>query len=135
VGLYSCAPESSNVAGSSKGHGEPGETREALLAAEGAAARSGDWSAYAADIGSSKYTSLSQIRADNIEALEVVWRRPAVDPYYTSLNPEQRFSSNYVAAPVVIDGIAYITNALGISGSLRRRKRRNCVGARAAGRC
>lgn len=114
VGLYSCTPESSNVAGSAKATASPEKLEEALLVAEGAVAQSGDWSAYAADIGSSKYTSLSQIRADNIEALEVVWRRPAVDPYYTSLNPKQRFSSNYVAAPVVIDGIAYIPNALGL---------------------
>jgi len=33
----------------------------------------GEWTSYAADAGSTKYTSLSQIDADNFEQLEVAW--------------------------------------------------------------
>ncbi|MDA0897569.1 MAG: hypothetical protein O3A71_12235, partial [Proteobacteria bacterium] len=77
-------------------------------------ARDGDWQAYAGDIGSTKYTPLAEIDASNVAFLEVAWRRPALDAYYSTLNPNQRFSSNYVAAPVVIDGLAYIPNAVGL---------------------
>lgn len=77
-------------------------------------ARDGNWQAYAGDIGSTKYTSLAEIDASNVASLEVAWRRPALDAYYSTLNPNQRFSSNYVAAPVVIDGVAYIPNAVGL---------------------
>jgi quinoprotein glucose dehydrogenase len=77
-------------------------------------ARDGDWQAYAGDIGSTKYTPLANIDASNVASLEVVWRRPALDAHYSTLNPNQRFSSNYVAAPVVIDGVAYIPNAVGL---------------------
>ena len=77
-------------------------------------ARDGNWQAYAGDIGSTKYTPLAEIDASNVASLEIAWRRPALDAYYSTLNPNQRFSSNYVAAPVVIDGVAYIPNAVGL---------------------
>jgi quinoprotein glucose dehydrogenase len=77
-------------------------------------ARDGNWQAYAGDIGSTKYTPLAEIDTSNVASLEIAWRRPALDAYYSTLNPNQRFSSNYVAAPVVIDGVAYIPNAVGL---------------------
>ena len=77
-------------------------------------AQGGNWRAYGGDIGNAKYSPLAQIDASNVADLEIVWRRPALYPYYASLNPNQRFSSNYVAAPVVIDGLAFIPNAVGL---------------------
>ena len=77
-------------------------------------AQDGNWQAYGGDIGNTKYSPLADIDASNVADLEIAWRRPALDPYYASLNPNQRFSSNYVAAPVVIDGIAFIPNAVGL---------------------
>ena len=77
-------------------------------------AQDGNWQAYGGDIGNTKYSPLADIDAGNVADLEIAWRRPALDPYYASLNPNQRFSSNYVAAPVVIDGIAFIPNAVGL---------------------
>ena len=62
-------------------------------------AQGGNWRAYGGDIGNAKYSPLAEIDASNVADLEIVWRRPALDPYYASLNPNQRFSSNYVAAP------------------------------------
>lgn len=73
-----------------------------------------DWQAYAADIGSTKYSPLADIDKGNVASLQVAWRRPALDAFYTELNPSQRFSTNYVAAPVVINGVAYIPNAVGL---------------------
>ena len=77
-------------------------------------ATGGEWQAYGADTGSTKYTPLDQIDAGNVGDLEIVWRRPALDQVYREMNPNQRFSANYVAAPVVRNGIAYIPNGVGL---------------------
>ncbi|MEX2132031.1 MAG: PQQ-binding-like beta-propeller repeat protein, partial [Pseudohongiellaceae bacterium] len=45
---------------------------------------------------------------------EIVWRRPALDAFYLTLNPEQRITDNYVAAAVVVDGVGYIPNGVGL---------------------
>ena len=74
----------------------------------------GDWDAYGADIGSTKYTPLTQINAGNVNDLEIVWRRPALDEYYVNLNPQQRYSNTWNAAPVVKNGVAYVTNGVGL---------------------
>ena len=39
----------------------------------------GEWASYAADAGSTKYTSLDQIDADNFDELEIVWRWASID--------------------------------------------------------
>ena len=83
-----------------------------LLAQTGAIA--GEWQAYGGDIGSTKYTPLDQINASNIDELQIAWQRPALDSFYTDLNPNQRFSSNYVAAAIINDGIGYIPNGVGL---------------------
>lgn len=75
---------------------------------------SGDWSVYAATIGSNKYSSLSQIDASNVGSLEVAWRRPALDAYYLQMNPQQNYSSAYIATPIVKNGIGYIPNGVGL---------------------
>ena len=74
----------------------------------------GDWDAYGADIGSTKYTPLDQIDANNIDDLEIVWRRPALDEYYVNINPQQRYSNTWTAAPIVKNGVAYVTNGVGL---------------------
>lgn len=74
----------------------------------------GQWQAYGGDNGSTKYTALEQIDAANVSNLEIAWRRPALDGGLSSLNPQQRFSSNYVAAAIMIDDIAYIPNGVGL---------------------
>ncbi len=72
------------------------------------------WDAYGADLGSTKYSPLTQINSDNVTQLEIAWRRPALDSYYRDINPEQRFTSNWVGTPIVKNGIAYITNGVGL---------------------
>jgi len=74
----------------------------------------GDWDAYGADISSTKYTPLDQINGDNIDQLEIAWRRPALDDYYVNLNPRQRYSTRWNAAPIVKNGMAYVTNGVGL---------------------
>ena len=113
--IASCAPDTSPSTDlnpdqqTSAVQDSVGSTAAAILGA-----RDGNWQAYGGDIGNTKYSPLADIDASNVADLEIAWRRPALDPYYASLNPNQRFSSNYVAAPVVIDGIAFIPNAVGL---------------------
>lgn len=83
-----------------------------VLAQNGAT--NGEWQAYGADQGNTKYSPLGQIDATNVNNLRLAWRRPALDSYYYSLNPEQRFTSNYVAAPVIAGGRAFIPNGIGL---------------------
>jgi len=54
----------------------------------------GEWPAYAATIGSTKYTDLDQIDANNVNELEIAWRCPALDQHYLEMNPRQNYSSN-----------------------------------------
>ena len=68
------------------------------FAQQGAA--NGEWRSFAGDLGSTKYSALDQIDADNVDTLRVAWRRPLVDAAYLSLDPELRFSSVSTAAPV-----------------------------------
>ncbi|MCI5108087.1 MAG: PQQ-binding-like beta-propeller repeat protein [Pseudomonadales bacterium] len=77
-------------------------------------ASAGQWGAYGADLGNTKYTGLEQIHAGNVQQLEIAWRRPALDDDYRQLNPEQRFTSNWNGTPVIKNGIAYITNGVGL---------------------
>jgi quinoprotein glucose dehydrogenase len=74
----------------------------------------GEWGSFAADNGQSKYTSLDQIDASNVEELEIVWRRPALDSYYSAMNPAQRYTSTWTSAPIVKNGIAYVPNGVGL---------------------
>jgi quinoprotein glucose dehydrogenase len=39
----------------------------------------GQWPTYGGDAGSTKYTSLSQINADNFERLAIAWRWQSLD--------------------------------------------------------
>ena len=77
-------------------------------------ARNGDWQAFGADLGSTKYTPLDQIDASNVGGLEIVWRRPALDSYYRNLNPDQRIDDYYRTLPVIMDGVAYVPNGVGL---------------------
>ncbi len=77
-------------------------------------ATGGDWPAYGADIGMTKYSPLDQINAGNVGELEIVWRRPRLDASYLAINPNQRTSANHVATPIVRDGIGYVPNGVGL---------------------
>ena len=83
-------------------------------AVAGQGARNGEWPAYGADIGSTKYTGLDQIDTGNVNRLEIVWRRPAVDASLLALNPDQRYSATWNGTPIVRNGIAYVTNGIGL---------------------
>lgn len=72
-----------------------------------------DWAHFGGDIGDTKYSPLDQINARTIKRLKVVWRAPAIDPAVLSKNPSLRPSNNYRNAPLVVDGVMYISSQLG----------------------
>ena len=74
----------------------------------------GEWAFYGGNNGANKYSALDQIDASNVNRLEASWRRPALDQYYTDLNPDQRFSANLIAAPIVKNGVGYYPNGVGL---------------------
>ena len=74
----------------------------------------GEWDAYGADTGATKYTALDQIDAGNVQQLEIAWRRPALDASYLELNPQQRYTNSWNGTPLVKNGVAYITNGVGL---------------------
>ena len=59
-----------------------------------------DWSYYGGDLFFNRYAPLDQIDADNVSDLEILWRRPGLDPSYmvghSSLNP-----SSYLRSPPI----------------------------------
>src|SRR5436190_529804 len=75
----------------------------------------GEWRSYAADNASTKYSALDQITASNVDKLRVAWRRPQIDPEFVAANPKLRLNNNYRSTPLMIDGMLYATNAVGVA--------------------
>ena len=115
-----------------------------LLAAPAAAqygATNGEWRSYGGDVGSTKYSPLDQITADNFEQLEIAWRWQSVDArlarreaggtwtgpageVFEALaaeNPDLWSSEIYsrrpstslmIATPLMVDGVLFISTPL-----------------------
>ena len=92
----------------------------ALLALAPTAARAqngavdGAWRYYSGDMGSTKYAPLDQIDAGNVGELRIVWRRPAVDARILEDNPGLSFSNNFRATPLMVGGVLYSSNGVGL---------------------
>ena len=114
VGCDSQPPSSEGLSPAAQPNSEGENTAAIEYPKAGMGTTPGEWDAYGADIGSTKYTPLDQINADNIDSLEIVWRRPALDEYYVNINPRQRYSNTWNAAPIVKNGVAYVTNGVGL---------------------
>lgn len=92
-----------------------------LMAAASAAAVSAqqagvetEWRSYSADPGSTKYAAIDQINASNVAKLTIAWRRPAVDATLQRLDPSMTFSNNFRATPLMIGGVLYSPNGVGL---------------------
>ena len=73
-------------------------------------AKDGDWPHYAGDHGSTKYSGLDQIDAENFENLEVLWRWESADK---ALADKTRFRPTFFrGTPIVVKGVAYISTGL-----------------------
>jgi len=85
----------------------------------------GQWLYYGGDIGSTRYSSLSQIDADNFADLEIAWRWQSVDGQfdleqlradYPKLNIPNDVDavniSRMKGAPLMVDGVIYMLTAM-----------------------
>ncbi len=77
-------------------------------------ATDGEWRSFAGDAGSTKYSALDQIDAGNVGSLQIAWRRPIVDAAYRDMEPTLRYSNVSTAAPLIVDGVGYVPNAIGL---------------------
>ena len=107
---------------------------------------SGQWRSVGGDPAFTRYSPLDQINKNNVKTLKIAWRQAGYDPALKTAFPELRVSGNYRSTPIMIDGVLYAPNAVGLvrafgpaparSAGSRRRSRRpskRCRGpARAA---
>ena len=59
-------------------------------------------------------TGIDLIDAGNVGSLRVAWTRPIVDPSYLAMNEDLRYSNVSTAAPLIIDGVGYVPNTIGL---------------------
>jgi quinoprotein glucose dehydrogenase len=76
-----------------------------------------EWREYAGDAGGRKYSPLSQITKENIQALQVVWRWPSADREIQMANPALRSTRNE-DTPLMIGGVLYTVTPLGMVAAL-----------------
>ena len=74
----------------------------------------GEWRYYSGDNGAKKYSPLDQINRSNVSQLRIAWRRPQVSPEFRTANPRLRLSNNYRSTPIMVGGLLYATNAVGL---------------------
>ena len=80
------------------------------LASAQSGAPEGDWPHYAGDHGSTKYSALDQINADNFASLTVAWRWESVDK---DLEDKTSFRPFYFRpTPIEIGGVLYTSTGL-----------------------
>jgi len=77
-----------------------------------------EWRYYSADNRATKYLPLDQINRDNASRLRMAWRHPQLDPAILSANPQLRISNRYMSTPIMVGGVLYVTNALGLVEAL-----------------
>ncbi len=86
----------------------------ALLATTALAQAGADWLHSGGDLGDTKYSALDRINAGNIKRLKIVWRAPALDPAVRTENPRLTPSNNFRNAPLVVGGVMYISDQVGL---------------------
>ena len=69
---------------------------------DGQSPATGEWTAYAADLASARYSPLDQINASNFDKLEVAWRFKT-----DNLGPRPEFQ--YEGTPLMVKGVLYAT--------------------------
>jgi quinoprotein glucose dehydrogenase len=78
-----------------------------------AADRNRDWPAYAGDKASTKYSPLDQIDKDSIKNLKIAWRRSGMPEELRETYPNTQAPANYQHTPLMIDGLLYMSTAVG----------------------
>ena len=76
-------------------------------------ASDGQWTSYAGDAGSTKYSSLDQIDAENFGDLAIAWRWQSIDGELNFDDVEREVSFGRLqGTPLMLDGILYMITSL-----------------------
>jgi len=76
------------------------------------------WTYFGGSKAFNRYSSADQITAENVHELQIVWRKPALDPDLQAAYPELRIPTNLRSTPTMIDGVLYGTNGVGLAVAL-----------------
>ncbi len=77
-----------------------------------------EWRYYSGDNRATTYSALDQINKDNVARLKVVWRHRQSDPAILATNRDLRLSNRYMATPIMVGGVLYVTNGLGFAEAI-----------------
>ncbi len=83
-----------------------------------AAGKSADWPAYAGDKASTKYSPLDQINKDTVRNLKIAWRKSSLPEELRAIFPNAQPIANYEHTPLVVDGVMYMSTAVGAVAAL-----------------
>ena len=75
---------------------------------------SDEWTYYGGQNSFNRYSPLTQIDRENVAAVQVLWRRPAVDPELTTEYPDLEPGSYLRSTPVLVEGTLFAPNAVGL---------------------
>ena len=75
---------------------------------------SGQWRSVGGDPAFTRYSPLDQITKANVKTLKIAWRQAGYDPALKTAFPELRVSGNYRSTPIMVDGVLYAPNAVGL---------------------
>jgi quinoprotein glucose dehydrogenase len=83
-----------------------------------AADKNRDWPAYSGDKASTKYSPLDQIDRNSIKNLRIAWRQSAMPAELRQWYPNVVASNNYEHTPLMVDGLLYMSTAVGLVTAL-----------------
>ncbi len=78
----------------------------------------GEWRSYGSDLANTKYAPLDQINGTNVKNLRIAWRHPAIDPELKAAYPKLSVTNYYRATPLMIEGLLFVQNGLGLVEAL-----------------
>jgi quinoprotein glucose dehydrogenase len=87
-------------------------------AAQQPGTQNGEWRFHGGDSGSTKYSSLDQITPSNVKTLQMAWRHDSVDPRVRAEHPDLFIVNNFRATPIMVDGVLYLSNGVGLVEAL-----------------
>jgi len=73
-----------------------------------------EWRYFGGNKAFMRYAPLNQVHQGNVGDLTIVWRRAATDSTFTNRFPDQRMSGNLRSTPILVDGVLYAPNAVGL---------------------
>ena len=83
-----------------------------------AADKDGEWPAYSGDKAATKYSPLDQINRNNVKNLRIAWRKSGLPEELRATYPGAQAPGNYSHTPLMVDGLLYMSTAVGVVTAL-----------------